>query len=117
MKYYLVTYTDNWADEIDVSGHMIMSDKDYKEFCKAAKEVFKSDGEFTYYVGTNQDITYYSYADFMETMHKRVITEAEIKVLEKFEICDSGNFPYNEIQETFESIESGEDFQNNDNNF
>lgn len=92
-KEYLITYSDNWADEMDIDGHRIMSGSELNEYIKYAKLVFKKDGCYDYYIGTNQEINYESFKDFAEHFEIQEISEEEHKVLSKFGFSYGGNFP------------------------
>lgn len=91
----LVTFTSNWADEMDIEGYRIFSADDWKDYCKWAKKEFEHNGEYTYYVGTNEDIHYNSYNDFIADFDVITITTDQIKVLEKLELDGFGFFPDN----------------------
>jgi hypothetical protein len=92
----LVTFHDNWADEMDIEGYRIFSEDDWKNYRKYAKKEFEENGEYTYYVGTNEDINYNSYEDFMGNFEVKTISKEQVDVLEKLELDGGmGFFPEN----------------------
>jgi hypothetical protein len=92
-KNYFVSYADNWADEMDISGNTVMNGEDMNEYIKTVIAKFKEDGQYTFYVGTNEDINYDSLESFLSSLDVTEISNAEIKILEKFGLCGSGHFP------------------------
>lgn len=88
--YKLIKYSGNWADEMDVDGFRIISDKQFKEWEKGWKKTFKEDGEFTFGIGTNENIPYEDYESFMA----------------EFEVTDITNEEYGAISNLFPTAES-----------
>lgn len=85
MSRYLLTYSDNWADEMDIDGHIVLTEKEYWEFEKALERC----KGFWFMVGSNQDIEYEDgEADGVVDVQK--ITEKEYKVLEKLGLLSAG---------------------------
>lgn len=104
-KNYIVHYSDNWADEMDIEGFIIMSGAELTDYIKFAKLVFKKDGEYNYYIGTNEEINYESFGVFASHFEIREISEEEYKVLDKLELVYCGMFPEN-IGEGYEEDEN-----------
>lgn len=80
---FLVQFSDNWADEIDVEGCMIMTDEEYEAYLAAARRAFEVRGEVSFCIGTNESIEWESIHDFEKTLFARYITEEEATVLNK----------------------------------
>ena len=80
MKRYLVTYEDNWADEMDISGFFTCSKK-YKKMVE--KKLSTYDEEYTYCIGSNEDIEYENGLAILETLTFQKISEKEFKVLSR----------------------------------
>jgi len=81
--YKLVKYSSNWADEMDVDGFRTMTEKQYKEWGKEWKKTFKEDGEYTFYIGTNEDIPYEDYESLMADFTVEDITKEEFETINK----------------------------------
>lgn len=92
-SWLLVKYSDNWADEMDVEGCRVYRKSEWDIFCKAAKMEFKENGSYVYYVGTNEDIEYRSYEDFMSQFEVKSITKDQLDVIEKLGLDCMGFFP------------------------
>ena len=81
MKYYLYKYSDNWADEMDVEGFWVMTEKEKEQVLKYINKKFKKGG--TVYLGTNEEIEYDNLRDVMRTFSFKEITRKEYDVLNK----------------------------------
>ena len=56
MTKLLVTYTDDWSDELDIYGALVVDEDDWA----AQKKAFLSiEDEIEFYFGTNEEITKY----------------------------------------------------------
>lgn len=79
MKYYLVTYNGNYADEFDVYFHTVMDENELAQ-AKGKVENWKSEWE-EHYFGTNEYIEV-SREEIMECLNgARELTEDEYEVL------------------------------------
>jgi hypothetical protein len=81
----LVTYESNWADKIDVQASMITTIKEWKEICDQAKIAFTQCEKCSHYVGSNQEIEYYTYEEWLDCYTVKELTQTEYKVLSKFD--------------------------------
>jgi hypothetical protein len=79
----LVKYDSNWADEMDIDGFQLFTDKQWEKYQKDFQKRFKKDKSYTYYVGTNEDIEYGDFDEFMSDFKVSEITDEEAAVLEK----------------------------------
>lgn len=94
MKRYLVKYKDNWADEMDIVGGIIMTEAEYKDYMKVAEIAFREEGDFiTFGVGSNEEITYDTFEDFAKTITVFELTEEEFQTCVKLGLVYFGNFP------------------------
>jgi len=92
---YLITYSDNWADEMDIEGFGICesdSKLNIDEYLSDFKHGFKIAGSFIYCIGTNEEIEYDSFEDFKSKFTIKEITDEQYKVLYKLNI-PTGFFP------------------------
>jgi hypothetical protein len=101
MKRLLIKYKDNWADEMDVYGFHIMSEKAWNFFLSILdnnSEHF-DDGDFSIGVGSNEEIHYKSKEDLLsafEVVKVTDTTEATIRLNFKLPY---GQFPIEQIAE------------------
>jgi len=74
-------YKNNWADEFDVQGIIIVEEQwwiDHIKEVKAHSKSFPKDVGF----GTNEDIEYSSAKDYLDSFTDLVLTQEEIRSLE-----------------------------------
>ena len=93
-KHYLLTFEDNYADEFDVYGSVIIDEDQYKDLYSVVAQAVntedysKLDEDYTSDVfvslGTNEDIEYGDIADLMNQVTCTELTEEEYNVLMKF---------------------------------
>ena len=82
MKYVLVSFSDNWADEFDISGFRIMPKKEWDDYVTNVKAIkFWPQGM---YFGTNEGIEYDNSKDYLNSFDAKSITAAEKATIEKF---------------------------------
>lgn len=80
MKYYLVKYNGNYADEFDVYFHQVMSEK---ELAKVKRVIADANWEYEeFYFGTNESIDVNSYELIKELNNAIEITQEQFKVLQ-----------------------------------
>lgn len=98
MKYYLVKYEDNWADEMDITG-IYPATEEYVKNMKDIVDLYftKKDG-FNFGIGTNEDIYYDSGESLLSSYTFQEITEAEYDVICKLNI-DMGFDPIDRLSE------------------
>ena len=88
MKYLLVKYDDNWADEIDLKGFKVLAEEEWEKL-----KSYIPNKKFTRYVGSNEDIEYLSKDDFLSRFSVQEITWEECQVFKKFFPYGDGKFP------------------------
>lgn len=90
----LVQFSDNWADEIDVDGGKVMTEKEYELYMTAAKKAFENaEGSIDFVIGSNEWIDYNSIDSFKNTLTVRHITSEEYTVLKALNLDNYGHFP------------------------
>lgn len=99
-KHYLLQFEDNYADEFDAYGSVIIDEDQYKYLYSVVKQAVTTedystlDEDYTsdVYVGlgSNEDIEYNDIADFMNQVTCTELTEDEYNVLMKFGFDDYG---------------------------
>ena len=89
----LVKYNSNWADEMDIEGFKLFTDKRWKEYQKRFEEYFVENIFYNFYIGTNEEIEYESFVKFMKDFEVIEITDKEAKTIKKFFDKTSGFFP------------------------
>lgn len=75
----LVHYKDNWADEFDIMGFALLTEKEWEKM----KSEVTDDKVFELYFGTNEAVGYESKDDFLERFWSRPVTKQEAAVLKK----------------------------------
>lgn len=81
MSYVLVSWEDNWADEMDVSG--------FKVFSKSEWNVLKTNinniqSPMTFSIGTNEEIDYKNGSDLLKKFKVKDVSVIEYATLTKF---------------------------------
>lgn len=81
-EYVLVQTHDNWADEMDIYGYRIISRAAYDQRLIELQEEFEeADGTYMWYIGTNEDIEYSNFDNFLETLTVTELTKKEAQNL------------------------------------
>ena len=89
----LVKFSDNWADEIDIEGCVIMSEEEYEKYLNAAKRAFEIEGSISFYIGSNEEIRYGNFEDFKKTLKIRTLQGNDETVLRSYHFDNYGIFP------------------------
>jgi hypothetical protein len=84
--YYVVTYEDNWADEMDIDRHCVLNEEQYEELQKALKET----NGFEFYIGTNEEIYYDDNDSIMSVIDIKKIDKTQYDVLQKLNLLSRG---------------------------
>jgi hypothetical protein len=77
----LVQWYSNWADEMDVEGFQILTDREWEV---ARKNILSHTDEFTICIGTNEEIDYDNGQALMEDLTVTPISYQEAGIIEKF---------------------------------
>ena len=99
-KHYLLQFTDDYADEFDATGSIIIDENQYKYLYSVVEQAVttddysKLDEEYTFDIGvglgSNEYIEYDDIADLMIHVECTELTEDEYNVLTKFGFDDFG---------------------------
>lgn len=109
MKYYLIKFHDNWADEMDIDGFAIISEKLWDLVVKITAIV--KNEPYSLGFGTNQCIDYRSIADLMTRFEVCEPLDSDIKVIKSLFPGRFGHFPLNQLLEClFEDFPELEEF-------
>jgi len=79
MKYYVCTFSDNWADEMDLEGFCLMTEDEKDEMIKDIKKRFRRGGSICF--GTNEDNDYSDADEVLATLSYEQITKAEFDTI------------------------------------
>lgn len=85
MNYVLITFNDNWADEIDIQGMLVTTKDQLDTYLLNIKEFFikNPEGILTYCIGTNENIEHKNYESIESCISVKKITEQEYKTFKK----------------------------------
>ena len=92
---WLVKFADNWADEMDVEGFVVLNTKDFMNLMHLIESVAKKIDEghvFEWYVGTNEWIDYIRGEDFKASFSCEVVSEEHANVLKSLLIGGFNKF-------------------------
>lgn len=81
MRYYLYTFEDIWANEMNVAGFMILNELEKDSLLTQIKKEFKKGGSISF--GTNEDNEYDSLQDVMNCITIKEISKTEYDVIKK----------------------------------
>lgn len=103
MKRLLIKYKDNWADEMDVYGFHIMSEKAWNFFLSIldTNPEYFDDGDFTIGVGSNEEIPYNSKEKLLKSFEIDEVHEKEEAIIRNCFDLPYGQFPVEQIVEGF----------------
>lgn len=81
MKYYLCTYDDNWADEMDITGFCVVDEEGKEAMIRGIKVTYKDGGSISF--GTNEDNEYDDADDVLATVSFKQISKAEYNTINR----------------------------------
>lgn len=81
MKYYVCTFSDNWADEMDLEGFCLMTEDEKDEMIKDIKKRFKKGGTIGF--GSNESNDYDDADEVLATLSYEQITKAEFDTISR----------------------------------
>lgn len=84
-NYKFIKFNDNWADEMDISGFMVMTEEKWKD---TKKQILNIKGRFSIAFGSNEDNDYNNGKQLLDRLTIKNIDENEIKILKR--LFDSG---------------------------
>lgn len=83
----LITFNDNWADEMDINSHLICNEKEeemVERIKKAAKENLCATGSMYVSFGSNEDNKYKNAYELWNSLKIHSITDEEAAVIKKY---------------------------------
>lgn len=120
MKKLLIKWSDNWADEMDLEGFHIMSEKAWTAFLKLLDdtiEIYTKHNDnlfqcFDFCVGTNEQITYKSKEDFLKSFEiEEIDANTEEVIKDNFGPLPYGFFPLAQLYEMIMDDSKEEGFE------
>jgi len=90
MKYYLIQYKYDYADEFDVYGFKVVNEKELNDINEIIDNI-KYPKEF--YFGTNEALVFNNPKEAREGMKIIEIIQSEYDVFKKFFRCGFGQYP------------------------
>lgn len=90
MKNYFIKLVADWADEMDVHGTIIMPEDELNKFKEYWRKWFEENDSFSCYIGSNEELEFYSYEDMMDILEIHEINDIEMAVLKKFGLNSFG---------------------------
>ena len=90
MKYFLAQFSDNWADEMDIEGFVLLTEEEKDETVKGMRINFdECNTKWGYEIGfgTNQGKSYKTFDEVLKQVGIKEVTKEEYDTLIKF-------FPY-----------------------
>jgi len=81
MKYYLYTFNDNWADEMDIEGFAVLSYPEKTIVEENIRRKFKSGGSICF--GTNEDNNYDTLEEVLDCITFKEISQTHYDVIKK----------------------------------
>lgn len=101
--YYLVKYSDNWADEMDIEGFAVFTQKEFCDFSNAIEEIMnliKNGKTYTYWFGTNEGVEYDHVNYFLKSFEIKTIDALSYSLISG-NICNNdhvyGFFPFDDM--------------------
>lgn len=79
----LVKYDGSWADEIELQGFLVMTDKEWKDYKADVTKRHKST-DFAVQIGTNEEVLFADADDYFDSFEVKKISDEEGKVFRKF---------------------------------
>lgn len=80
MKYFLVTFDDNWADEMDIEGFAVATEDQLELF---KRDLMAANYPTEIYIGSNQSIGYNDFDDYWACVDHEEITLEEYNLISK----------------------------------
>lgn len=90
MAYYLLRYEDNWADEMDLDGFVVLDEEEMYDFNIAMGILSNTDFYAEFCVGTNQEVIYDDYSSLLRAYEVVEIFESQYLTLNGLDLLSSG---------------------------
>lgn len=92
---WLVKFADNWADEMDVEGFIVLTNEEFVGYAHLIEDTVKainSGREFEWFIGTNEWIGYCEGETFKEAFSFEVIDDRFANVLKALLLEGYGSY-------------------------
>lgn len=83
MEYLLIKYRDNWADEIDVEGFVVVKKSDWEALLNKMQAFFSARISWEFGIGTNEEIYYSTFKEWEKTLKYTELSEVEFIIISK----------------------------------
>ena len=80
-KLLLVTFDDNWSDELNIYGFKVMYEESFNQMMALAQKIIENNPYREYYFGTNEAIEYSSFKEYESAITTNEITQEEADLL------------------------------------
>jgi hypothetical protein len=108
-KFYLVKSDFNWADEMDLEGFAIVTEKEKLEFEELARKVTE---EIEFYVGSNEEVRFDNGEDLLDHMtFTEISAEVSNTICEAFDTPSGGEDILEMIYEYLCSLSTEPDYE------
>lgn len=100
-SYYLIRYADNYEDEFEVSGFVVLTSKEMNDFDTALNvlETIMESTELSFYFGTNEEMVYDDFKFFLEAISVSILSKSEGAFVLKQFGKSYGTHPYFHIMD------------------
>jgi hypothetical protein len=89
-KFFLMKYSDNWGDEMDIEGTFVVSESDKNTFQLALKGMKNEVVEVSFYIGSNEEMIYDEIEDFIASITFIEITPEDVATLIRLDMVSTG---------------------------
>lgn len=110
----LIKTSFDYADEFNVVGYDIITEKQFEEDKELVHEVLSRRGEVECYFGTNEYIPITSPEDFYSQLNVKTISEEDAEVIKQHLGTSYGTFSYNDVIDRIRDHENYYDDEDED---
>jgi hypothetical protein len=82
-KYLLVSYNDNWADELCIGGSLLIEQEEWINLVTRVKAYFDAGNPLSNYFSTNEEIKYSSFEDWYYKYNIIELNDVQVTVLKE----------------------------------
>lgn len=95
-SYYLIKYADDYEDEFEVSGFVVLTSREMNDFDTALNvlETIIESTELSFYFGTNEEMVYDDFKFFLEAISVSILSKSEGAFMLKQFGKSYGTHPY-----------------------
>lgn len=73
----LIRYHDNWADEMDITGFVIVTEENWSTILNVMQEFCAVTPKWTFDIGTDEEIEYYGFDHWFGTLNVASLDDNE----------------------------------------